>query len=134
MLNFRLNYSKGGLGWFTAYNVFLNKLQGPILPRQSRDRTNFEMVIIYGAQGSARGHIPIDSEKPEFLFYISLQLQPGVSRALQGYSPEKISKPVNHTMLDRLCMTEIMHVTTYHMGHMHSVAVVIHLLLIQHFG
>ena len=30
------------LGWFTAYlaNVFLTKLQGPILPRQSRDRTN----------------------------------------------------------------------------------------------
>ena len=29
------------LGWFTAYlaNVFLIKIQGPILPRQSRDRT-----------------------------------------------------------------------------------------------
>ena len=30
------------LGWCTAYlaNLFLAKLQGPILPRQSRDRTN----------------------------------------------------------------------------------------------
>ena len=30
------------LGWFTAYlaNVFLNKLQGPILPRKSRDHIN----------------------------------------------------------------------------------------------
>ena len=30
------------LGWFTAYpaNVFLTKLQGPILPRKSRDHMN----------------------------------------------------------------------------------------------
>ena len=30
------------LGWFTAYlaNVYLTKLQGPILPRASRDRIN----------------------------------------------------------------------------------------------
>ena len=33
-----------------------------------------------------------------------------------------------------LCMTEIMHVTAYHMSHMHSVGVVIHLILLQYLG
>ena len=40
--NLFLQKSLSWIGWFTAYlaNVFLTKLQTPILPRKSRDRTN----------------------------------------------------------------------------------------------
>ena len=86
MLNFRLNYSKGGLGWFTAYNVFLNKLQGPILPRLSRDRTNFEMVIIYGGQGSARWHLYQSSQRNQDFCFILVSNYRDIFNALIGIS------------------------------------------------
>ena len=42
-------------GWFMAYlaNVFLTKLKDPILPRQSRDRTN---LIIHSEARYSRYH------------------------------------------------------------------------------
>ena len=53
-------------------------------------------LITYGVQGSARWHMYQSTQSNPDFWFISVF----ISRAIQGYSLEKISKAVNHTSSD----------------------------------